>query len=203
MRDSNPTRLLILGLLAAGPMHGHQIRHSAELGDIERWGGVKVGSLYGMLHRLELEGLIEEARSEQEGRRPARTVYAITHEGLQELSLHRERALTSPDVGTTTVEVALKWAAGSDAEELRQLLSRRRGAIASRLEELRAGRELYARRGVLPPASIAGYRRSELHLEAELRWHEEIEASLPEMVSQAESPKQAAKAPEESPERGS
>ncbi|MGZ4463620.1 MAG: PadR family transcriptional regulator, partial [Gaiellaceae bacterium] len=74
MRDSNPTRLLILGLLATGPMHGHQIRHSAELGDIERWGGVKVGSLYGMLHRLELEGLIEEARSEQEGRRPARTV---------------------------------------------------------------------------------------------------------------------------------
>jgi DNA-binding PadR family transcriptional regulator len=185
MPQANPTRLLILGLLAGGPRHGHKIRRIAEFSDIERWGGVTVGSLYGMLHRLEEEGLIEEARKEQEGQRPARTIYAITEEGRQELALHRTRALTQPDLRGTSVEVALKWAAGLDVDELHESLALRRGALAALLDELRAGREAYAKRGVLPAASLAGYRRSELHLEAELSWHDELEAMLPAIAAEA------------------
>ena len=185
MTPANSTRLLILGVLAAGPVHGHQIRRVAELSDIERWGGVKVGSLYGMLHRLEGEGLIEQSRTEREGRRPARTVYAITADGEQELSIHRKRALTQPDTRGTSIEVALKWAAGMDAGELRESLALRRAAVMAALEELRAGRQTYDSRGVLSTASLAGYRRSELHLEAELLWHDELEAMLPAITAEA------------------
>src|SRR3954470_1026761 len=96
--DANPGRLLVLGLLAGGAMHGHQIRRAAELAQIERWENVKVGALYGMLKRLAAEGLIEPVRSEQQGRLPVRTVYAITGEGREELALQRERALTAPDL---------------------------------------------------------------------------------------------------------
>ena len=63
------TRLLVLGMLAErGPMHGHQLRRQAELVNVEAWGGVRVGALYGALHRMEAEGLIEPLRSEQPGR---------------------------------------------------------------------------------------------------------------------------------------
>lgn len=165
-------------------MHGHQIRREAEVSDVEGWAGVKVGALYAMLHRLEAEGLVEPLRAEQEGRRPMRTVYAITEAGRKELTLHRLRALSEADVRSTKVEVALKWVAGLPLEELRDLLSRRRAAVAASLAELRLGRDLHLQRRELPEASIAGYRRSELHLEAELVWHDELEASLPKIVAE-------------------
>lgn len=179
MRDANPSRLLVLGLLADGPLHGHQIRRIAERTGIEKWGGVKVGALYGMLHRLEAEGLIEPVRTEQDGRRPQRTVYAITADGQVELGLHRERALTQPFVYSKTVEAALKWPAGLDETALRERLSQRRAALTRALDELVASRELHLQEGNLSAAAIAGYRRAELHLEAELAWHDELEAMLP------------------------
>jgi DNA-binding PadR family transcriptional regulator len=185
MRDANPVRLLILGLLAEGPLHGHQIRRAAELSGIEQWGGVKVGALYGMLHRLEAEGLIEPVRVEQEGRRPKRTVYAITSDGFEELDIHRDRALTQPALHSTTVEAALKWSAGLDHGSLRERLARRRNALEAAQEELLANRELHYSEGHLSTASLAGYRRTQLHLDAELAWHDELDAMLPDIASES------------------
>lgn len=182
MRDANPVRLLILGLLAETPLHGHQIRRAADQSGIEQWGEVKVGSLYGMLGRLETEGLIEPVRVEQEGRRPQRTVYAITDDGRQELAIHRERALSQPMLHSTTVEAALKWSAGLDESALRERLDRRRTALAAALSDLIANRELHRGEGHLSAASLAGYRRTELHLEAELAWHDELDSMLPEIA---------------------
>jgi len=182
VQDANPVRLLILGLLVEAPQHGHQIRRAAEQSGIEQWGGVKVGALYGMLHRLEAEGLIEPVRTEQQGHRPQRTVYAITDEGRAELAVHRDRALTQPVVYSTTVEAALKWSAGLDEAALGERLSRRRSAVGAALTELAASRALYQREGKLSVASLAGYRRAELHLEAELAWHDDLEAMLPSIA---------------------
>lgn len=178
MQDANPVRLLVLGLLVEAPQHGHQIRRAAEQSGIEQWGGVKVGALYGMLHRLAAEGLIEPVCVEQAGRRPQRTVYAITDEGRAELAVHRDRALTQPVVYSTTVEAALKWSAGMDEAALRERLARRRIAVGAALIELAASRALYQREGKLSVASLAGYRRAELHLEAELAWHDDLEPML-------------------------
>jgi DNA-binding PadR family transcriptional regulator len=184
MRDANPVRLLILGLLAEAPLHGHQIRRAAELSGIEHWGGVKVGALYGMLHRLEAEGLVEPVRVEQSGRRPQRTVYAITPAGHEELAIHRDRALTQPAIHSTTVEAALKWSAGLDEKALRERLVRRRAAVQAALDELVASRELHRGEDHLSSASLAGYRRSELHLRAELDWHDELDAMLPAIAKE-------------------
>lgn len=185
MQDANPVRLLILGLLTEAPQHGHQIRRAADQSGIEQWGGVKVGALYGMLHRLAAEGLIEPVRTEQAGRRPQRTVYAITDEGRDELAVHRDRALTQPVVYSTTVEAALKWSAGMDDAGLGERLSRRRSAVVAALTELAASRALYRREDKLSVASLAGYRRAELHLEAELAWHDDLEPMLAAIVEEA------------------
>jgi len=180
--EANPGRLLVLGLLAGGPMHGHQIRRAAELAQIERWENVKVGALYGMLKRLATEGLIEPVRSEQEGRFPVRTVYAITDEGRLELSLQRERALTAPDLRSRAVEIALTWSAGLAPEELRGQLGRRRASLEALLAEERGRRDAETRKGAISPPAAAGFRRTELRLEAELRWHDDLDAVLPQIA---------------------
>lgn len=183
MRDANPVRLLILGLLAGGSMHGHQIRRTADMTGVEDWGDVKVGALYGMLHRLEADGLIEQVRTEQRGNLPKRTVYTITEAGRAELAIHRDRALTQPFVQSSTVEAALKWPAGLDYDGLRSRLTQRRGALVAKLAELDVSRDLHQREDHLSAASLAGYRRAELHLQAELAWQDELEAMLPAIAA--------------------
>jgi DNA-binding PadR family transcriptional regulator len=90
----NVVRLLVLGTLAAqGPAHGHQIKRTIETINVEAWSEIRVGSLYHALHQLEAEGLVEAMRTEQPGRMPARTVYAITEAGRQELARLRDQGL--------------------------------------------------------------------------------------------------------------
>jgi DNA-binding PadR family transcriptional regulator len=175
----NLSRLMILGLLAdRGPMHGHQIRRTAELTNAGVWGGITGGALYAELRKLGGEGLIEAVREEQVGRRPARTVYQVTQEGRLELVIQRDAALDVVFGSADPVSVVLLFAAGADAAELSERLAARRRKIAGQLEAMAAERERLAGHGLLPPLAVGAFRRGELRLEAELRWHEEFECEL-------------------------
>ena len=175
----NLSRLMILGLLAGrGPMHGHQVRRTAELTNAEVWGGITGGALYAELRKLDGEGLIEALREEQVGRRPARTVYQITKEGHLELAVQRDAALDVVFGSADPVSVVLLFAAGADAAELAERLAARRRRIVGQLEAMATERERLTGQGVLPALAVAAFRRGELRLEAELRWHEEFEREL-------------------------
>ena len=175
----NLSRLTILGLLAErGPMHGHQIRRTAELTNAEVWGGITGGALYAELRKLDGEGLIQAVREEQVGRRPARTVYQITEEGRLELAVQRDAALDVVFGSADPVSVVLLFAAGADPAELGERLAARRRRVAGQLETMAGERERLTAQGVLPPLAVTAFRRGELRLEAELRWHEEFERHL-------------------------
>src|SRR5262250_781284 len=122
----NLTRLMALGTLARhGPRHGHEIRRLAEVTDVGEWGGV--GALYRELRAMETEGLVETVRTERVGRRPARTVYAITDEGRLELAVLREQAVRDMHWGPDPLGVALTFGStGTDREELSSWMSGRR-----------------------------------------------------------------------------
>jgi DNA-binding PadR family transcriptional regulator len=170
---------MILGVLAErGPMHGHQIRRIAELTNAEAWGGITGGALYAELRRLDADGLVRAVRAEQVGRRPARTVYQVTDEGRLELVVQRDAALEVVFGSADPVSVVLLFAAGSDASDLSERLAARRHRMAGQLEALTAERERLTGQGVLPSLAIAAFRRGELRLEAELRWHEEFERQI-------------------------
>lgn len=173
----NISRLVVLGLLATrGPMHGHRIRREAEITNVESWGGVNVGALYRELHRMEDEGLVEPVRSEQEGRRPARTVYAITDEGRRELVQLRTAAWRSEEGYIDPVGVALLFGGPPAPGELAEHLAYRRQLLKANLDSLIAERKRYSAH--LPMVVIAAYRRGELRLAAELEWHDELERIL-------------------------
>ena len=170
---------MILGVLAErGPMHGHQIRRIAELTNAEAWGGITGGALYAELRRLDADGLVRAVREEQVGRRPARTVYQVTDEGRLELVVQRDAALDVIFGSADPVSVVLLFAAGADASDLGERLAARRRRIAGQLDAMAAERERLTGQGVLPPMAIAAFRRGELRLEAELRWHEEFERQI-------------------------
>lgn len=177
----NLSRLMVLGSLAGhGPRHGHQIRREAELTRVGDWGGVSAGGLYRELRAMEEEGLVEPVRTEQVGRRPARTVYAITTEGRRELQILWERAIVDLSYVPDALGVALLFGGCADRLELGELLTTRRGMIATTLERLRSDRASGEAKGHLSPVASAVMRRGELHLEAELAWHEEFGRVLDE-----------------------
>ena len=176
----NLTRLMALGTLARyGPQHGHQIRRLAELTNVGEWGGVSVGALYRELRAMEREGLVETLRTEQVGRRPARTVYAITEDGRLELHTLRAHALAETEPGPNALGVALIFALDDmDPDELRDTLRARRDRLAISGRELGAERERGLARGYLSPLESAAMRRGEMHIETEVRWHDELDELL-------------------------
>ena len=172
----NLTRLMVLGTLAAhGPRHGHEIRRIAEVTNVGEWGGVSVGALYRELRTMEAEGLVEAVRTEQVGRRPARTVYAITDEGRLELAVLREQAMRSIHWGPDPLGVALTFGStGTDREELGSWIRGRRDLYAIASSQLEAERNRLVAKGYLGPLEAAVMYRAQLHAETEVRWHDEF-----------------------------
>ncbi len=183
----NLTRLMALGTLAShGPLHGHQIRRLAEVSDVGRWGGVSVGALYRELRLMEGEGLIRAIRTEQVGRRPARTVYSITGEGKLELALLRERAFRSQEVGPDPLGVALTFAMhGADRQQVTAWLAARRAVYAAVADDLAASRQRLLREGHIDRLAAANMRRGELGCRAEVAWHDELAGELQELPDEA------------------
>jgi DNA-binding PadR family transcriptional regulator len=176
----NLTRLMALGILArSGPSHGHHIRRVAEVTDVGEWGGVSVGALYRELRAMEREGLVEATRTERVGNRPERTVYAITDEGQLELATLREQAIKPLFASNDPLGVALLFAShGMEREDLRRTMRARRGMLAIRISEVAAEREQLLRKGYIDAVAAAVMRRAVMHVEAEIRWHDEFDAEL-------------------------
>ncbi len=176
----NLTRLMALGILArSGPSHGHHIRRVADVTNVGEWGGVSVGALYRELRAMEREGLVEATRTEKVGNRPERTVYAITPEGQLELTTLREQAIRPLGSGLDPLGVALLFAAdGMDREELRRNLRARREMLAIAVGQMTADREQLIAKGFLDVMSAAVMRRGIMAAEAEIRWHDELDAAL-------------------------
>jgi len=174
---------MVLGTLARhGPRHGHEIRRIAEVTNVGEWGGVSVGALYRELRTMEAEGLVEAVRTEQVGRRPARTVYAITDEGRLELAMLREQAVRDMHWGPDPLGVALTFgAAGTDREELSSWMSARRDMYAIAARQIESERQRLVARGYVGPLEAAVMYRAQLHAETEVRWHDELVKLLAEL----------------------
>ena len=80
-RPSNSLALAVLALLSEKPMHPYEI--SSTLHERRKEDSIKInyGSLYTVVESLERKGLIEARERIREGRRPERTVYALTPSG--------------------------------------------------------------------------------------------------------------------------
>jgi DNA-binding PadR family transcriptional regulator len=181
----NPTRLFVLGALAKhGPMYGHQLRRDARIDRAGLWSDVRPGSLYGALHRLAAEGLIEPLRTEQSGNLPARTVYAITTEGRRELKALRAEALSEVGLRPDPVDLAIAMSGDLDEDTLR-------GYVEDRVRTLsaQAARFGHHQGRAWPDQTVADdlvVEHARLRLEAELAWHNRLLDQLGKLTADSE-----------------
>jgi DNA-binding PadR family transcriptional regulator len=133
---STPTVLAVLFLLSEKPRHAYEIavtiRHRRP-----RAGELKLGTLYGTVDALARAGCIRPLETSRQGRRPHRTVYAITEVGRAELAGLLREALQRPDTDPGRFAMGLTFCAALPVEEVTEQLERR---VALLDEEVRAAR---------------------------------------------------------------
>src|SRR5690349_8858323 len=83
-RTLTPLGLVVLELLHQRAMHPYEIQQTIRDRFIDQVIKVRAGSLYHTVERLHRAGLIEPVETGRTGRRPERTVYAITDDGREE-----------------------------------------------------------------------------------------------------------------------
>lgn len=81
-----PVALSVLNLLAERPMHPYEMRLLMRQRHHDRAFQIRESSVYDTVARLADRGLVEPVEVSREGRRPERTVYAITDAGREELT---------------------------------------------------------------------------------------------------------------------
>jgi len=80
-----PVALSVLNLLNERPMHPYEMRTRMRERGHDRAFRIRESSVYDTVARLAERGFIEPVDVNREGRRPERTVYAITEAGRDEL----------------------------------------------------------------------------------------------------------------------
>ena len=164
---SNPLALAVLSLLTERPMHPYEM--SSTLRERAKEASIKLnyGSLYSVVEALQRHGLIEIHETVREGRRPERTVYAITDAGRTEFVDWLSELLAMPVKEYTQFEAALSLMPGLPPDEVTRLLQVRRTRLEVELIGGKAVREEMTRQGlpelfVIEDEYVQAIRRAEL-----------------------------------------
>ncbi len=106
---------------------------------------IKGGSIYDTVERLEEGGFITSQAPSREGRRPERTVYAITETGRDELTAWLRELLAQPVNEYPQFAAALAFIAALDKAEVVRLLRARIGLLESQVAATEKGLENWRR----------------------------------------------------------
>jgi len=130
-RVSNPLALAVLSCLIERPMHPYEISTTLRERGKEHSIKLNYGSLYSVVESLQKHGLITAQETTRSGRRPERTVYAITDSGRAEFEDWLSELLSTPVREYTSLEAGLSLIGGLPPNVVADLLD-------TRVEKLRA-----------------------------------------------------------------
>ena len=120
-----PLALAVLVLLYERSMHPYEMQVLMRERGHHQVIKLKGGSLYSTIERLTAAGLIESVETSREGRRPERTVYALTAKGRDELMLWLRELLSQPTREYPWFGAALAFLGALPPDEARRLLEAR------------------------------------------------------------------------------
>jgi DNA-binding PadR family transcriptional regulator len=122
---SNPLALAVLICLGERPMHPYEA--ATTLRERQKHESVRLnyGSLYAVVASLERRGLIAPHETVRSGRRPERTVYALTAAGATELRDWLTQLISTPVKDYTSFEAALSFLPALPPEHVLELLRAR------------------------------------------------------------------------------
>ncbi len=174
-------RHALLGLLAQRPRHGYELHTAFEavVGGEQNW-DVKPAQIYTTLSRLEKDGLVaEEAVAQASG--PEKRVFAITPAGRDLLAEWFSAGVES-DHQRDEFYVKLMLSLATGGAPPRKVIQSQRTRLFQELHALTGQRSHSNPKTEL--AQILLYDKAIMHLEADLRWLDMIEARLDEMSKQ-------------------
>lgn len=125
----NLLALALLTGLVEKPMHPYEM--ATQLKERGKDVSIKIqwGSLYTVVQNLEKHGFVEAVDTTRQGKRPERTVYAITAAGRAELEDWLRELLAEPQQEFTAFEAALSNAGVLAPDEVIDLLQRRAATV--------------------------------------------------------------------------
>jgi DNA-binding PadR family transcriptional regulator len=158
----------VLGLIAAEPLHGYEVKNRFEAMLGGTW-EVNIGQIYTTLQRLERDGLVRPVGPRGDR---GKLVYELSPEGRKSL----DEWLAEPDSGPQQLHeeiyVKLLLATRIANGDLHQLLARQKREYLQRLRDLNRLEERARRDGRIDLARLV--RGALLHTEADLKWIDEL-----------------------------
>jgi DNA-binding PadR family transcriptional regulator len=136
-RVRNLLALAVLSYLSRQPMHPYELGRTLRQNADERSIKFNHGSLYMVVGQLEKAGFVAAQESGREGRRPERTVYAITDAGRTELHDWLREIVEVPQHEYPGFVAALSLIAALGPDEAVSLLRRRLERLADLRTEIR------------------------------------------------------------------
>src|SRR5579862_5917720 len=133
-RLSNPLALAVLVLLYERPMHAYEMATTMRERGKEHSIRLNYGSLYTVIEQLLREKLIVVREVLRVGRRPEKTVYALTAEGQTELLDWMRELVSAPTKEYPQFEAALSLLPVLPPEEVADLLDIRLGLLQKTID---------------------------------------------------------------------
>jgi len=138
---ANPLALAVLSCLLERPMHPYEISTTLRERGKEQSIKLNYGSLYSVVESLQRFGLIQARETSREGRRPERTVYAITEEGEHEFTDWLTELLSTPVKEFTSLEAGLSLMPGLPPDDVAGLLESRAEKLRTEVNSLESMHE--------------------------------------------------------------
>ncbi len=176
-RVSNPLALAVLSCLAERPMHPYEISSTLRERGKEQSIKLNYGSLYSVVEALQRHGLIEPRETARAGKRPERTVYAITQAGLDEFEDWLAELLSTPVKEYLSLEAGLAFMPGLPPDVVARLLGIRADRLKVELRAVDAMHEQARQQGLVDLFLIESLYRRHM-LAAELEFVEKTVADL-------------------------
>jgi DNA-binding PadR family transcriptional regulator len=165
--------LAVLSCLYERPMHPYEVSQTLRFRAKDQSIRLNFGSLYSVVESLEKRGFVVPTETVREGKRPERTIYAITDTGKRELVDWLSELVSTPVKEYLSFEAALSLLPGLPPEDAGRLLSDRCAALEVRLAQSRATRAS-AEAMQLPRLFVLEDEYRERLMEAELGFCQEL-----------------------------
>src|ERR1700716_720393 len=136
-----PLAMAVMNLLMEHPMHPYEMKLKMRERGHDQVIRLKGGSIYDTVVRLEDGGFIRSQETSREGRRPERTVYAITDAGREEITAWLRELLEQPVNEYPQFAAALAFFAALDKDEVVRLLRARTALLEGQIAGTEKGLE--------------------------------------------------------------
>jgi DNA-binding PadR family transcriptional regulator len=164
-----PLALAVLNLLQEHPAHPYELQQTIANRRMDTFIKVRAGSLYHTVERLHRLGLVRPVETNRTGRRPERTVYALTDDGRDQFRDELRATLRIPGPEYPVFGSAVEMLRALDPMEVVDLLEHRAIAVEAAIAAFDQATAGLTKRGH-PRIDLVEVEYATTMLRAELGW---------------------------------